>query len=172
MSPRGRWRLWLHIPSFHHMGGDSWSLLELERPKNGKNLENTKTPKAQNVHRFEGEERKGKHETHTSKVKQLLNQLSAQLLLSNEKERGAEALFIAINEWHFRNYVVWSAPGQTFNVGVRVRVLNIFVTTLISPFPLYLTSGGIKSVPLIKLTVRVSMQFELADCPVPPGKIH
>ncbi|MED6188411.1 hypothetical protein PIB30_085680, partial [Stylosanthes scabra] len=166
------WRLWLHIPSLYRVGGDSWSLLELERPKNDKNLGNTKTPKAQNVYRFEGEERKGKHDTHTSKVKQLWNQLSTQLLLSNEKERGAKALFIAIDEWHFRNYMVWSVPGQIFNVGVRVHVPNILMTTLISLFSLYLAFGGIKPVPLIKLTVRVLVQLELADCPaytVPPA---
>ncbi|MED6173633.1 hypothetical protein PIB30_061467 [Stylosanthes scabra] len=77
-------------------------------------------------------------------LNQFLNQLSAQLTFANEKERENGAPFIAINEWQFRNFVVWSVPGQIFNVCVRIRVLNISVTAIIPLFSLRFIPDGIK----------------------------
>ncbi|MED6200209.1 hypothetical protein PIB30_082879 [Stylosanthes scabra] len=85
--------------------------------------------------------RTGRENGRGASVTTLESTLSSTLAL-NEKEREAEALFIAINEWHLRNHVVWSVPGQIFSVGVRTCELNIFVTTLISPFSLYFASGA------------------------------
>ncbi|MED6109826.1 hypothetical protein PIB30_037134 [Stylosanthes scabra] len=64
------------------------------------------------------------------------------------------SLFIATNEWHFRNFVVWSVPGQIFNEGVRVRILNVicFIIVLFIQFQPYSKITQIVVTCLAKIT--------------------
>ncbi|MED6139945.1 hypothetical protein PIB30_088570 [Stylosanthes scabra] len=61
---------------------------------------------------------------------------------------------------------------RTLNVGVRFRVLNIFVIIPMFSFSLRVIPEGAKPVPSIKLTARVSAQLGPTAYPILLGKIH
>ncbi|MED6162632.1 hypothetical protein PIB30_072328, partial [Stylosanthes scabra] len=89
---------------------------------------------------------------------QFSNQFSEFSLTLNvdEGEEWAECVlsfpFIATNEWQFCNFAVRFVPDLTINVGVRFRVLNIFVIISMFSFSIFVIPDGAKPVPPIKLT--------------------
>ncbi|MED6210569.1 hypothetical protein PIB30_065372, partial [Stylosanthes scabra] len=95
---------------------------------------------------------------------------------ANEQCEGREEWlslpFIATNEWQFRNFTVRFVLDRTLNLGVRFRVLNIFVIIPMFSFSLCVIPDGAKSVPAIKLTARVSAQLGPTAYPISIGKIH